>query len=515
MQESFVAASDANTAPISDFWTKLASDPQLGPVVPQLQLTLQLGTLTSNNPDLAAKLVAQFNPSSLRDLTKVSSSQLIQMMLAENVPVPASIAATTTPATVAEYANSIVGMLKQAFPTDFVAQSFSSSTDTANQAVATFLNKSPDFDLSATHMNKYLAANPASVAGLTADQVTTLTGRLKATQRVFRVTEDGSTMPGLIAQGVDSAYAIASKTSGTFSKNYATAVGGQDQAAQIHANATAITATTNLVIRQAQENSSGVMSRVIQTSKDHGPLDDALPNWQELFGTASTCKCCECRAIDGPAAYFVSLLQFLGNLTPNNITPNGGGNTPLDVLIGSSSSKHGNVKIGRRPDLAHLKLNCSNADTAMPYVDLVNEILENYVANGHVSDDNVPDTPADATTAVLDVTPEYTQSSNAVAAYNALNAGTIVYPHTLPFDRYLATVRIYLNSLGVSLYQLMQAFGTPAPALQTAMQLAAEYLQISLPEYELIAAPRTSRAAASPFLLSSQAISAMMHHRHH
>jgi peptidoglycan hydrolase-like protein with peptidoglycan-binding domain len=490
MQARFVTLYDANTGSLSDFWAKLASDPQLGPVVPRLQLTMQLGTLTSNNPDLVTKLIAQFKPISMRDLTKVSTTQLVQLMTAENVQVPASIAATTTPATIAQYATSIVNSLKQAFPTDYVAQSFSTSTDIINQAVAAFLNKSLGFDFATTRIDTYLTANPAALAGLTADQIAALTDRLKSAQRVFRVINDGDVMQSLISLGLDSAYAIAATPSGSFLANYADTLGGQTQAQQIYANATNITGASSLIIRQAQENASGIMQKVIPGGNRGSSLSDALPNWQELFGATSTCQCCECRAIDGPAAYFVSLLQFLGGLGMN-----GELNTPLDVLIGNANSGHvmngqneikNQVTTPRRPDLAHLKLNCANADTALPYVDLVNEILESYVANGSIGNSTAHDTPGDATTAVLDVTPEYTQTPDAVKAYKALNASSIVYPCSLPFDRYLVTVRTYLNSLGVSLYRLMQAFGSPVPPLQDATQLAAESLLISPPEYELI-----------------------------
>jgi hypothetical protein len=524
MQARFVTLYNANTGAMTDFWTQLASDPQLGPVVPQLQLTLQLGTLTQNNTDLVAKLQAQFHPASLRDLTKLSTDQLVQLMTAENVQVPAAIAAMTTPATIAQYADSIVGSLKQAFPTDYVAKSFSASTDLANQAVAAFVTKSPDFDFATTHIDQYLASNPSALAGLSTDQVAALTDRLKAAQRVFRVITDGDVMQTLIENDLDSSYKIATTPGGSFLAQYADGLGGEAQAQQIYANATNIMGVTSMVIRTAQENSSGLMSKVIATGGDTGPLDQNLPNWQTLFGTTSTCQCTECQAIDGPAAYFVSLLEFLRKLPEN-----GDRNTPLDVLIGNDNSGHltyrpkGSakpiniekiVKIPRRPDLAYLKLNCANADTALPYVDLVNEILENYVHNSHIANNVMTsevtsaaahNTPLDATTAVLDVTPEYMQTRDAGQAYDKLNAESIVYPYSLPFDRYLETVRTYLNFLGVSLDQLMQTYGAfqgsngnPLPPLPRATRLAAESLLISLPEYILIAGQDFSGNAPPP-----------------
>ena len=238
-------------------------------------------------------------------------------------------------------------------------------------------------------------------------------------------------------------------------------------------------ASPSLIIRQAQETLTSGTPRLIQSKKtdDKGPLDTQIPDWQELFGSASTCACSECGAIDGPASYFVSLLEFLHRM------PAFKGQTPLQVLL------------SRRPDLGNLQLTCANADTALPYVDIVNEILESYLAqNGDLTKLSVHDTPSDATTATLDVTPEYTQTPEAVAAYQKLDGAGVVYPYTLPFDRYLATVRTYLDFLGTSLYHLLHTYALPvagpgpsSASLSASMRLAAEYLRISEPELNLIA----------------------------
>ena len=81
-----------------------------------------------------------------------------------------------------------------------------------------------------------------------------------------------------------------------------------------------------------------------------------------MFNSQSYCECTDCRSVYSAAAYFVDLLQFLENAGSNPSGP-----TPLDVLL------------ARRPDLAYIKLSCANTNTTLPYVDLVNEILEFFV----------------------------------------------------------------------------------------------------------------------------------------
>lgn len=65
------------------------------------------------------------------------------------------------------------------------------------------------------------------------------------------------------------------------------------------------------------------------------------------------------------------------------------------------------VLIERRPDLPHIALTCENTNTALPRIDLVNEILEYYVAKGKLSEDAARDT-GDATTAELLAEPQLT-----------------------------------------------------------------------------------------------------------
>src|SRR6185295_19140402 len=60
---------------------------------------------------------------------------------------------------------------------------------------------------------------------------------------------------------------------------------------------------------------------------------------------------------------------------------------PLDVLL------------GRRPDLADLPLTCENTLTPLPYIDLVNELLEAFITGGSAAFDTGK-TPADVLRAV-------------------------------------------------------------------------------------------------------------------
>ena len=88
----------------------------------------------------------------------------------------------------------------------------------------------------------------------------------------------------------------------------------------------------------------------------------AYPTLEVLFGSMDYCACEHCRSILSPAAYLVDLLLFLDR-------PGNGRENPQAVLL------------GRRPDIQHLRLTCENTNIQIPYIDVVNEILEYFVSH--------------------------------------------------------------------------------------------------------------------------------------
>ena len=195
------------------------------------------------------------------DRTSLTTDQLVGLMTAENVKVPSSVAASTTPATITSYASTMVATLQQAFPTAYVAKPFAASPDPVNQQVAAFLDKSTDFDFAATNIDQYLAKNPAAVSGSFGNRgsrrLQPVVWKAGAT-RVPDVLLDGDQMVTLgIDYELDSAYKIAAVSNGSFVAEYGAELGGEAHAQQLYANATRITNFTSLIIRVAQENSGG------------------------------------------------------------------------------------------------------------------------------------------------------------------------------------------------------------------------------------------------------------------
>ena len=92
------------------------------------------------------------------------------------------------------------------------------------------------------------------------------------------------------------------------------------------------------------------------------PAAKEIPNLDVLFQHADFCECEECRSVYGAASYLTDALHFLSQRMTT------GGDTVRDKLL------------QRRPDIGDIDLNCDNTNTELPYIDIVNEILEETIS---------------------------------------------------------------------------------------------------------------------------------------
>src|SRR5215813_13551600 len=194
----------------------------------------------------------------------------------------------------------------------------------------------------------------------------------------------------------------------------------------------------------------------------------------------------------GVAAYN-GTFQIVSVPTPNTFTyvnaafglaGSGGGN-----VVGVPSSSQSQILNGRRPDLVALPLTCENTNTAMPYIDLVTEILEYYIAHSQLDAGAAYDT-GDTTTADLTAEPQHILSQ----VYSNTLKGQ-AYPLGLPFDLWIETVRGFLNYFNSPLAQVLDVL-RPTDRLELftdanaypyyRAQILAEALGLSPAEYGVL-----------------------------
>ncbi len=197
----------------------------------------------------------------------------------------------------------------------------------------------------------------------------------------------------------------------------------------------------------------------------------AYPTLEDLFGSMDYCTCDECRSILSPAAYLVDLLQFIYCPSPQKQNPQA-------------------VLFGRRPDIQYLPLTCENTNTALPYIDLVNETLEYFVANslslanytGHNTDGTIPSDE-------LLASPQFENDPASITAYTMLKSA--YFPPPLPFHQPLELLRLHFQKFGIQLQDAMAALrssdaiegGTAAYGWQ---DILIEQIGVSRSEYQLL-----------------------------
>jgi hypothetical protein len=476
VQADFISLYAASTGSTQDFWNELGSDVEFKAAVPELQFTFQLGALTLSNAPLVAALRRHYTPKSVRDLTALTEENWTQLISDNKLTIPDSITGTTTAEKTANYVTAILDSLQSAFPTDYVAQSVAAGPqDQIDQHVARFLKDTAQFNLITTNIQQHLAQNTEALDSVPEDQRKAVVSRLSGYQRLTRIHSNPKVVTALMSKGLDSGYKIASIPRTAFLSQYTALLGSGDKAEVVHANAQRVTASAlNLFTTIQGGLNSGNPLVLGNVGIQVVSLLQQIPNWEELFGPTSYCTCKDCRSVLGAAAYLADLLHLLSTWKAD--PTNSGSGSLLSVL------NH------RRPDLANIKLNCQNTNTLLPYLDLVNEILENVVitAPGQLPIPPAYNTPADATSDELIVNPEYTSDAAYVQLANAF------FPFSLPYDRFLSAARSYLEFANSSLHHVMKTFQigidpavpansnpNPAPSDQT---IALEYLKISANE---------------------------------
>jgi hypothetical protein len=417
----------------------------------QLQLDGQIAHLTLENaPLLAALHRAEAHPplASMADLVTRGYHQASKWAPLIGDAIPPEIPGGTVAERRSRYAEVLAAQLRLSFPTAAVTQAVhpaspapNGSTAHANAeavkaaASAFLLQHHEELHLGNEPVERYLARK-----NLTGTVPPPVVAHVKSLQRVYQITPNDHASAALLNHGVDSAYAVTRYDAAGFARAFGAALGGEQVARQVHAKATIVHATTLGILTsylQAQHapplgpTTRGPAMGARPGGAASRPKSSAHPTLETLLGSMDYCACTECRSVLGPAAYFVDLLEFLD-------APDAGARNPQAVLL------------ARRPDLQYLPLTCENTNTALPYIDLVNETLEYFVANQFsLADFRGHSTDASARTDELMASPTFVHD----AAYDILK--TSLFPIRLPFHRPLELVRRHLQKLGVPLVDLM------------------------------------------------------------
>ena len=503
-----------------EFWRELADDPHpIDPdILTELRHTLQLAALTGNSAGLVHRLRQQ---GPLRDLAAMDRPGFAALVReATGGELPPGLPGDGPSEQLDAYVDGMRAVLRAAFPSVAIAADIApgpeldvsllglvlmqsrgydprtSAPETANLAgvhdrdealaqlaalraeltaypslpadpqaaaanpvragVAAFLREQ-EFEFGRTMVADYLAANPDALSAVAGPDRPAVADQLHRLERVGRFVPDAAAAHALLGAGLSSAQQIGRVPPEQFAATFGGSFGGPQQALSAHTAARAVTAATTSLFTAIQQGLNGVSPAAIGgVSKVEGAYTARVPGWQTLFRDTGFCSCDQCRSVLSPAAYLVDLLHFL---TPPS------GPRPVDELL------------RRRPDIQFIKLSCPNTNVVLPYVDLVNEVLETYIAvDGSTATPDAlgkataKDIPPDVTADDLAVSPAYLDDT----AYETLR--TAHHPLALPYNRPADTVRTFLPQLGTARLELLRAFpgATPATVTAEALGLAPE-----------------------------------------
>ena len=315
------------------------------------------------------------------------------------------------------------------------------------------------FRLGETPVENFFKTHAGARAGMTDGDFTSAQQQVKTLQRIYQITPSNEAMPVLLGLKMTSAYDVTAYPQAEFTAlyeaKYAALFGRKpppSEARLVYRKARQVSSVTYNLFAMAGKLESeapvaGLSAPPTVRESVRAELLKQFPSMESLFGSLDFCECEHCRSVLSPAAYLVDLLQFvdpearewenfLARWKATHADQDYPHPKPYDILI------------GRRPDLPHLALTCENTHTALPYIDIVNEVLEYYVAHGKLAPDAVHDTGG-ATTAELLAEPQNVIQD----AYERLRKAR--YTMTLPFDLWAETIREFCDRLETPLPRLM------------------------------------------------------------
>jgi hypothetical protein len=365
---------------------------------------LDLARLTGDNLALIRALLAQGVTSPL-PLVSWTAGQWQQFIDGQRIPVPPGD-------TSASYARTIVSNLETTYPAHALA------AHSGDPHLATLLERNPHLDLRTADLAGGAAAH-LDWTGVPAEAGETLHRDLRSYQRLLTLADSAEDQMALKRAGYDSALAIIGQPEEEFVR---TSGLDEGRARLTHARAHGAAASVAQHYAGLHDLLKNGFSNL--PAGNTAALADELrkvEGMNELFGSQDFCECDDSHSVLSPAAYFVDLMHFLDtNVFQPYFTHPGHADHPLHLKR-------------RRPDLWTLQLSPANTSTLIPYLTIVNEVLENYLYQARPGN-----------------------------IYETLNDPSVKVSFHVPFSLPFAELSLYLGHFGISPADVYRTLGLPA-----------------------------------------------------
>ncbi|MDP4214447.1 MAG: Tc toxin subunit A, partial [Bacteroidota bacterium] len=355
--------------------------------IDQVEAVFHLSRLTGNNLALTEKLMKSQNIKSTADLKKLAAFSRAdwEALLKgstkgkETKSVKASKNQKQGPRLKWASVNAV--QLEHAFASEFPTAAFAArlqkdkgSKLPNRDKVSKFLQQHDQFDLLNTRIGQFLAGNKKAIAN---DDAAGIAGQLRGVQRIFKLAPRYDHASLLLNDNIHSARQIVKMGRENFVMTYGRSMGAPE-AEQIFQKASAVQATAVALVGnlKSMADASAMNAFPDFTQVINKALVQELPNLETLFGQTNFCACDECNSVYGAPAYLTDILHFLENRNSTLALTSKPNRTRASVK---------DVLLQRRPDIGDIDLNCDNANTELPYIDIACEIMEDYIASPAVT----------------------------------------------------------------------------------------------------------------------------------
>ncbi|KAF5874209.1 putative toxin subunit protein [Botrytis fragariae] len=214
---------------------------------------------------------------------------------------------------------------------------------------------------------------------------------------------------------------------------------------------------------------------ITNVPSDESWMGKSHNNLTDIFRLEDT-TCEECCSITSLSAYFADLLSLLSNTTPTGTSPQ------YDDPPGTRNSLL-NILSQRRPDLRNLELTCANSQTLIPYISLVNEVLESFIRHkclGSPDSIRVFNTPIDAQDDEHSPTPLNLPGNTDYEVYSKIISKQRFPFTSFPYDQARNMVLSYFDIFQVAHCDFVDKFQAPETILQTIKATTTDEVKRSL-----------------------------------
>ncbi|MFJ8476351.1 neuraminidase-like domain-containing protein [Kitasatospora sp. NPDC094011] len=342
---------------------------------------LDLGRLTDHHTAVLHALVSQGATAPLT-LAGWDAAGWTQVITGTQAPLPPD----TSPDA---FARHLVANLEHTHPTQALAARLAPGDD---HLTAVYQNN-PGLDLRRLDLATGAGAAVLNWTGVPDANRAAVLGQLSSHQRLLTLGHDTVTRAALARSGFDSALRIAAHTEAAFIAKV-TAIAGPQNHGGTTTGGSLDVGTARMVYARVQDLALNVAqaagsARDVLTGPFAGlpvsPVGQTYVNdllritgLTGLFGSQDYCTCGDCQSVLSPAAYFTDLMYF----TERNVSQ--------PYFTGPGQSTHPLYLRNRREDLWKLQLTCDNTNTLVPYLSIVDKVMEDWI-QAHVLPATQPD----------------------------------------------------------------------------------------------------------------------------